>query len=519
MKKNFKRIISILLVVICVATIVPFSVFAEDGKCDCEHVPMVYLYGRQATYDDPKSENRRDLQDITDEQLSEFVKGAVPYLTKAVATNKYDAYCDYLVDGIIGMLGEFSCDKEGNVKDNSGIDYGWSPENPDTLHDSHKHDNVYSYVFLYDARLDPLEIADDLKVFIDAVKRVTGHDTINILSRCMGCEYALAYFAKYGWDDVETFVQNCSSANGTTIMSEIFAGKIYLNDAAIDRFIAEDQAEYDNMTRVTVALLNQMKTLGIATKTINKIYKKIYKNVIPEALLGTYATCPGYWSMVANEDYRDAMNLIFAGKEEEYSVLIDKLETYDKLVRTQTSNILTAMHNDGVKLCNVVKYGFQLQPFTVSYDAQSDDKISVYHQSYGATGSAYSKTFSKDYLKNAEENGTAKYISPDKTIDASTCLFPETTWFVKDIRHNNFPGCVNELYLAACRSEKELTINDDSRFPQYMRHYYWENSMVPLDEENSQLHNYTDNYFKALGDFLKAFFAMIKEKISAIFKK
>ena len=519
MKKNCKKLLSIMLSAILVLTLIPFSVFAYDNKCDCEYVPMIYVYGRQTTYDDPSSPDRRDLQEITDEQLSEFVKGALPSLSKALVTNNYDEYCDYLINGFIGLLGEFSCDKEGNIKDGSGIDYGWSADNPDTLGDWHKGDNVYQYVFCYDARLDPFEVADDLKVFIDTVKKVTGHDTINVISRCMGSEYALAYFVKYGWDDVETFVQNCSSANGTTIMSEIFAGKIELDDDAIDRFIAEDNVEYEETTRVTVALLNQMKALGLATETVNKIIDKIKAKVVPGALLGTYGTCPGYWSMVSKEDYRDAMNLIFSGREEEYSVLIEKLENYDKLVRSRTSEILTQMHNDGVKLCNIVKYGYQLQPFTASHDTQSDDKISVYHQSYGATGSDYGKTFSKLYLYKAKRNGTAKYISPDNTIDASTCLFPETTWFMKDIRHNNFPGCVNQLYIAACRSEKELTINDDARFPQYLRHYYWEDSLVPLTEENAQLHSYTNNFFTALKNFLKVIIPLIKEKLNSIIQK
>lgn len=519
MKKNFKRALSVMLAALLILTLVPFSVFASDGKCDCDDVPMIYLYGRQDTFDDPSSPDRRNIREITDEQLSELVKGALPSLSKALVTNNYDDYCRYLIDGIIGLLGEFSCDKEGNVKDNSGIDYGWSADNPDTLGDWHRGNNVYQYVFCYDARLDPLEIADDLKIFIDTVKKVTGHDTINVLSRCMGCEYAMAYFVKYGWSDVETFVQNCSSANGTTAMSEIFAGKLELNDAAIDRFIAEDSVEYEEATRIVVALLNQLKTLGIATKTANRIIKKIVPKVVPEALLGTYGTCPGYWSMVSKEDYRDAMNLVFNGREEEYSVLIEKLENYDKLVRSRTDEILVQMHNDGVKLCNIVKYGYQIQPFTVSYNTQSDDKISVYHQSYGAATSDYGTTFSDAYIKAAQKNGTDAYISPDKTIDASSCLFPETTWFMKDIRHNNFPGCVNALYIAACRSEEELTIHDDARFPQYMRHYYWEDSLVPLTAENAELHQYTTNVFTAIRNFMKMVMNMIKERLSSIFRK
>lgn len=500
-----KKILALFLVILTVLSLMVPMASAADTRCDCEHVPMIYLYGRQDTFDDPKSPDRVKLNDVTDEELSALLKTVLPYLKDAVLKNNYDEYCKVVVDEFIKIIGDFSLSKEGEVKDNSGIDYGWTPENPNTLPDDHKYDNVYSYVFLYDARRDPLAVADDLKVFIQAVKDVTGHDTVNILSRCMGSEYAIAYFAKYGWSDIETFVQNCSSANGTDVMSELFSGKIKLDPDAIDRFMAED-VEEEPLTKALVNVLAQAKTLGVATSVINKVYKKVYKKIIPEIMINEYATCPGYWSMVSSKDYEDAKNLIFAGREDEYSVLINKIDTYDKLVRSRMNDILTSMHEDGVKLCTIVKYGFQLQPLTESYYLQSDDKISVKLQSFGATTADQGTTFSKKYMKAAEANGTAKYISPDKIIDASSCLFPETTWFMKDIRHNNFPGCVNELYVAACRSEKELTINDDARFPQYMRHYYWENSLVPLTKDNTEVFTYNTNIFTAFFNFIKVLF-------------
>ena len=113
-------------------------------------------------------------------------------------------------------------------------------------------------------------------------------------------------------------------------------------------------------------------------------------------------------------------------------------------------------------------------------------------------------------MEKAAANGTDKYISSDKQIDASTCLFPDTTWFIKDLDHNNFPGCVNELMVAACRSEKEMTIYDDARFPQYMRFYYWEDAIKPLTEENEETRDYTTNIFQAIYRFFKAVIDYLK---------
>lgn len=513
MNKIAKRLIAAAMTVLMLAASVPVFASAASGRCDCEHVPMIYVYGRQATYDDPNSPDRQELNLLTDEKLSTLLKTVLPYASKAILTNNYDEYCEVLVSEFIKAIGDFGLDENGNLKNGSGIDYGWSAENPDTLIDSHKEDNVYSYVFLYDARLDPWEIADDFKVFIQAVKDVTGHDTVNIISRCMGSEYALAYFAKYGWSDIETFVQNCSSANGTDVMSELFAGKIKLDPDAIDRFMTED-VEAEPFTKALVSVLNQAKLLGAGTAVINRIYNKIRTRVVPEVMINEYATCPGYWTLVSSKDYEDAKKLIFSGREQTYAGLIEKIDNYNEKVRTKLPEILQSMHSDGVKLCTIVKYGFQLQPLTESYDLQSDDKISVQAQGFMNGGTApQGETFSRRYIRQAKKDGTYKYISPDKVIDASKCLFPDTTWFMKDIRHNNFPGCVNRLYVAACRSEKELTVNDDERFPQYLRHYYWEDSLVPLNEENAKVFEYPSGFFKTFFTFVKLLIEKIKTSI------
>ena len=508
--KNVKKTISVILCLVMVLSLaVPMA--SAQGECNCGHTPMIYVFGRSTIFDDPTSPDRRDLLDIGGDALTGMVKSGAPILAKAVLTNNYDAYCDFLYEQTAPLFADFTPNKDGTVTNGSGIEWSWSPE---TLYDSHKDDNVYSFVYHYDSRLDPCDIADDLNRYVQAVKELTGHNKVSILSRCMGCDMAFAYLAEYGWDDVETFVQYASAVQGTTILSDIFAGKIELNSDAIDRYFNEnwiaDDWQVNEILKATISVLNENYTLGLTASAVNRIYAKIYANVLPRIMRASYGTSPGYWSMVAAEDYEQAKKLVFGDNTEEYAELIAKLDHYDVTVRQQLKNILVSMHDDGVRLMNITKYGFQMIPITTSYNTVNDNKISVYHQSFGATTSPLDSCFDKKYMENAVANGTDKYISPDKQIDASTCLFPDTTWFIKDLDHNNFPGCVNDLMIAACRSEKELTIDDDVRFPQYMRFYYWEDAIKPLTEENEETRDYTTNIFQAIYRFFKAVIDYLK---------
>ena len=57
-------------------------------------------------------------------------------------------------------------------------------------------------------------------------------------------------------------------------------------------------------------------------------------------------------------------------------------------------------------------------------------------------------------------------ISPDKTVDASTCLFPEKTWFIKASGHFETDGVTKELYDIFLFADEEITCDSGalSRF-------------------------------------------------------
>ena len=101
-----------------------------------------------------------------------------------------------------------------------------------------------------------------------------------------------------------------------------------------------------------------------------------------------------------------------------------------------------------------------------------DGLVFIEVSSFGATCADYGKTFADDY-KQAKYPET-NLISPDRQIDASTCLFPFNTWFIKGLDHAQ----QNEDYhkVLAAIAYGDLDVGTDEEYPQYLM-------VSPEDEE------------------------------------
>ena len=103
-----------------------------------------------------------------------------------------------------------------------------------------------------------------------------------------------------------------------------------------------------------------------------------------------------------------------------------------------------------------------------------------------------------------------KYISPDKTIDASTCFFAEKTWFIKNLQHGS-TSATSPLYSSLLFGIEEATCENYtlSRFSLYdaeSKSIVADTSEPEDTEEKSPLQilfNFLKEFFKKLISFFK----------------
>lgn len=167
-------------------------------------------------------------------------------------------------------------------------------------------------------------------------------------------------------------------------------------------------------------------------------------------------------------------------KRTEYAGLIEKLDNYNTNVRQKIPELLMQVKNSGANVAFIAKYGAQMIPTSESAKLVADQFVSVNRASFGATTSTVYDTLSDEYIAAREAEGKGKYISPDKQIDASTCLFPDYTWFIKGNKHSNWSWWENDLIYTVVTADRQLSVDDFdcSQFVVYDKDRNWADKMT-----------------------------------------
>ncbi len=500
-----KKLLSITLVMIMlIASVLPCTVGTAAGKCTCDDVPVIYVRGRASLYaekDQPVSDTNPDLPHVEDGRILEEVKKLLPVFAECLLTGDYTEWIDAFVAVFGDIYKDWALNEKGEVDNNSGIEWRWNESSITTNHTDDvdlsiswsANRYIYRYFYQYDCRLDPLEIADGLHDYIEAVKRRTGHDTVKIISRCLGTSISAAYFTKYGYDDVESLVIYNPIMNGTIVTDTLFTGELYIDDTQLDFFATQELGDDPimDLLKAMITMFNEIKVLGFTTEQINNLVSELAPQVIPKTLMVSYGTSPGYWAMVSPDKYEKARDFVFADEEmrEKYAVLIEKNDNYYNTVSKNIYALHKEMEQAGVHVSVITKYG--LQPYPISDAApQSDQIITVAQQGMGTYSSEIGEKLTEGYIAQATAEGRGQYISPDKIIDASTGLFPDTTWYVKNLTHNDFPDCVDSLmYTILNRYDGKMNVWTDANYPQFLLYNdtgdETTSTIEPMTEENT----------------------------------
>ena len=519
-KVKKKRIISLFLCLTLVLTGAAFVAPVQSATPDGADIPVIHVIGTgENVYriDENGNEEQVFEMQFTDEYISEKAEIFLPVFAEAFFTQEWDEFCDVLYDCAVPILSKPALDKNGEVSDGSYIKWSWSR---DTLKDK-KHNGKYgvtAYEFLYDWRVSPLETADILKQYIEDIMYVTGAEEVALYGRCYGSNVVTAYMTKYDGEHVSEVIHYCSAFYGATQCSKLFTGEFFVHPDGLNRYLYDIDLGLDNYVEdfinASVTLLNKTYGLDIISRAVENVMKDIYLDIFPRLLIASYGTFPSYWSMVSIEDFDKAMETVFYGVDKaEYAGLIEKINEYRNTVQLTFEDTLKEQTARGIEYSNIVKYGLQSVPITKNSDVLSDDTVSVEESSFGATVTEVDEKFSDEYISAAVADQRAKYISPDRQIDASTCLLPDTTWFIKDLQHTFFPGCVNGLVSDIVNNDG-FTVDSNPDYPQYLVYERNTGSLVPMTSENlNTTVRWEVTFVEALKSFFKSLFAIIKQSI------
>lgn len=482
-----KKIIAFILTFIMLLSVAAPAVFATDVRTKN---PVIFIRGasRNVYANDVKNDDELiwPLQVDLGAHLKEVLMPCLKELAGGFLTDDFSRYGEELYNAFAPLYEDAILDKNGEASDGSGdgrtiYDYGYPSKNGSY--------NLMECDFGFDMRLSPLVIADELKDYIDLVYANNGQKKVALVGRCFGGNVISAYLAKYGdhaAEKVESVIMYISSTIGIDTIGALFAGEISLNPDNVDNFMeyvskdmgAIEDANMQSLIDATVDLLNYARVLGLGTDALQYIVDKLKEEgTIQRMLLASYATFPSYWSMVPTEYYQKAISFSFGGVEDEYAGLIAQLNDYHENVQLTYEEVMSDLEEKGVKFSVVAKYDVPVVPVYDGAEALGDFVAETADISFGATCADHNKTLSQSYLDSLEDK---RFVSPDKKVDASTCLYPEKTWFLKNLFHTDFPEAGNLLLAAIIDSKGELTVFDDEKFPQYLDYDFEKEELVPV---------------------------------------
>ncbi len=559
-----KKIISVLLAAIMIFSLMaPLSAVAADA----DDTPIVMIRGNGNTlYKVDENGNEIEIPSNTGDMSDKIAETAVnillPFLAEGLLQDKWDNYYKVCYEELSPIYEEMRLDGNGNPQYNSGISAADKAHNATNgKNDSLAYKSQYNaldYLFWYDWRLDPYEIADGLFEYIKTVSETTGRK-VTLAANCLGGSVAYALLEKYctggnteGFKYIDRVFFNATVANGTAILTDVFCGDIAIDPNGIQRFVDEfvdgDSAgfgfgslaanttkEINEVILTTVDLLVQLGIIDTLGMTFDEIYAKVYEVLVPMLVIAFYGTMPGYWSLISSDRYEEAKNFVFGTDEYkvEYAGLIEKLDNYHNNVASKRYEIIAECQQNGIYFGGTAKYGKQMYPFVESQNMFADEMASFYEASFGATTpkNVYDN-LSDSYIENAKKNGTDKYISPDGKVDASTSLFKDSMWIEKNVSHDqlNWDWSLAEVFSRT----PNFTVWSDPAFPQYMiavpgsekidpetgEKIQYSADVVPMTKDNCNLSNWDEipeltkeeepNLFTKLMSFFYWLIAMFK---------
>lgn len=462
-----------------------------------------------------------------------------PFLFEGIINDEWDGYYENLYNEMADLFEPSLLNKDGTAPEGTGLSQQRKDEVAATLERDFKKERGWygdlDYKFYYDWRLDPWEIAEQFHNHIEKVKQTTGAEKVAIIAKCLGTNVVLAYVARYGTDSIYGLGFDGGTVNGMEPISEAISGKFEVDGNAITRTLID--CNYFNIMNLDPFII---QTMDLVTKsgvldsvvgvTKEYIYYKVVEGVTSALARSTVMTWPGYWAAVSTEDYDTAINYVFGPegdeKRTEYAGLIEKLNNYNDEVREHIPELLMEVKNSGAKVAFIAKYGAQMIPTCESSDLVADQFVSVTRASFGATTSTVYDTLSDEYIANRVSENKGHYISPDKQIDASTCLFPDYTWFIKGNKHSNWSWWECELLYTVVTASEQLSINDFD-FSQYVVYNKNNNYADKMTTENCNTEAWEanpgedkpDNKLSFIFRALESLFKWLKELVEFVSAK
>lgn len=446
MKKRFFRIMSVIMALIIVFS----STSVAFAKTQVTPVILIHGLGGNELYKNVGTDDETQIASygldvkslLTNEDI---VSEAVKLFSKEKKVN-YDKLFKAL--GSYFRESQLNCTKNGNAPAGQGINNYWLT--PLSKHKDYWQNETNAekgiarelcringaknvYAFNYDWRLDVRQTAKSLRKEIVAIKKKTGAKKVALIGCSLGGAVMSAYMDAYkNKKDVSRYVFVNPAIAGVDV-ARMYNFDIKFSKKNVISYLEHMETAYnggDSKALFRVIRAFGDVRIGYAVDNLNKIAKnkKLLKKLYLVGLKDWIGNIPAYWECVPYSQFNKCVNsMAKIGFLDKKSGLYKKICAYHKVQGRFNKNVKWVTKH-GSQVAIIANYGTRGIPVTSQGNNQTDILIDTKYASGGATVAKYGK-------KLKGKNAKGKYVSPDKVINAKTCVLPDNTWFMKGLLH------------------------------------------------------------------------------------
>ena len=458
MMKTAKKLLSLLLAALLLASCAS-AAFGAEAVRTC---PEIYVHGFMGTNiyadkDDPNSDViwPPDMNGILTD-----VKAALPSLLTSLLLRDWKGFGDKALSLVDPYFSPVFYGEGAEPINNSGVEtYPLYYVAPDS-----------ELTFSYDWREDPFKTAADLNDFINEVCARAGVPQVNIRAHSYGGVVLVTYLTLYGNEKIRGAVFDSTAIYGEAYTGDLMKGELQLDAKALEDYLnyAFDGSEYSELLQ---EVLRSARVIGL-TDALVRLGDELLANqgerVQRELLMPMYTNWLPIWAMVPDEDVDAAMHYVFD------ELCADQDRSVFRPYKTETLKAL----NESANVYVLVRTGFSSLPLTPSGSNLSDGTVDTKYSSFGATTADFGKMLPADVIASRDP----AYISPEKDIDASTCLFPEQTWFLRGAKHSPSYPAIGAFVTQLLNEPTQQTVNTVEGFPRFLA---TESTASPLHPDTS----------------------------------
>ncbi len=319
------------------------------------------------------------------------------------------------------------------------------------------------YIFTGDFRMGAIEIAEDLRLFIDDViahnnklraeKNKAPIDRVNLFAVSHGGQVSGTYLALYGHEGkVNNAVLTCPALGGAGIAYDVFNEDVSFDEIGLLTFIQHGFMLDENYEIFVLA-----QQLGFIDELIEALFPYV------EETIGCWGSL---WDFMPLDVYEDIK--VKRLDETKHAGLIAKSDRmhYEIMSRDGVNNYEKGFEKaraTGTSIYIISGYDNKI----ITGMNVSSDAILPTADSTGATVAPFGKRFADGYRQKVD---TGFYqVSPSMTVDASTAYLPHHTWFVENYYHGMTAtdSFTNSLMTKLLLMDKAFDVNSMAEYPQF----------------------------------------------------